>query len=419
MERKNYRALLTQKRYLRLLFADFISRFGDMLDAVAYSWIMYEVTGSESLMAFILGLNYIPTVLLQPFLGAAVDRVSKKWLMVVADALRFGIVAVLVSLYAVGRLTPAVIAALTLLTSTVEAFRLPAGNAVLPLLLAPEYYTLGKAASYTLSRAGQLLGLVAAGGIIAWIGSAGALWIDAFTFLISAIVIATIPLEERPTDKSAAPRHILSDFREGLSFLKGCKAMQLISLIGLAINFGLMPLSVFQTPYVSDCLGMGPETLSYIRILMIIGMMLGATVTPKLLSRPKSRICAAAGVGMGISIVCMFLTAKIENTAGLLILLTASMLGVGIGGGVINVIIGSSMMDAVPKEMMGRMSGLNSAIMEASMPIGSFLCSALVIHLSVIQLLLLFGICTILFYSGLFLSRRLSLLNIPSGASPD
>jgi len=197
-------------------------------------------------------------------------------------------------------------------------------------------------------------------------------------------------------------------------FLKNSGTVQVISIIGLVINFGLMPLSVFQTPYVSDYLHMGPETLSYIKILMIVGMMLGAAVTPKLLRFPKGKVCTASGIGMGISIVCMFLTAKIGSTAGMLVLLTVSMPGVGFGGGILNVINGSCMMDAVPKEMMGRMSGLNSAIMEASMPIGSFLCSALVIHLSVIQLLLLFGICTILFYSGLFLSRRLTLLDAPS-----
>lgn len=70
MEQKKYRVLRTQPQYLKLLSADLISRFGDSLDAIAYSWIIYEITGSESLMALIVGLNYIPTVLLQPFAGA-------------------------------------------------------------------------------------------------------------------------------------------------------------------------------------------------------------------------------------------------------------------------------------------------------------------------------------------------------------
>ena len=70
--------MLSEKQFLKLILANVVSRFGDSLDVIAYTWIMYEVTGSESLMALIMGLNYVPTVLLQPFAGALVDRIKKK-----------------------------------------------------------------------------------------------------------------------------------------------------------------------------------------------------------------------------------------------------------------------------------------------------------------------------------------------------
>ena len=175
MEHKKYRVLRTQKQYLKLLLADLISRFGDSLDVIAYSWIMYEITGSESLMALIVGLNYIPTVLLQPFTGALVDKIKKKKLMVITDFLRFLLVAAFILLYSNGSLTPLLIAILTMCTSVIEAFRMPAGNAVIPMILDKEYYTVGKAASYSLSRASQLIGFILAGGLIALIGSAGIL----------------------------------------------------------------------------------------------------------------------------------------------------------------------------------------------------------------------------------------------------
>ena len=57
MEQKNYRVLLSEKQFLKLILANVVGRFGDSLDVIAYTWIMYEVTGSESLMALIMGLN--------------------------------------------------------------------------------------------------------------------------------------------------------------------------------------------------------------------------------------------------------------------------------------------------------------------------------------------------------------------------
>lgn len=411
MEQRKYRVLLSQRQFLKMMLANLVSRFGDSLDVIAYSWIMYEVTGSESLMAVIVGLNYVPTVLLQPFAGALVDRMKKKWLMVLTDAVRFLIVAIFAILYACGTLTPLLIAILTLCTSTVEALRIPAGGAFMLHLLTPEHYTIAKAANYSLSQASQLIGFVLAGGLIALIGSAGVLWIDAVTFAVSAVVIASIQVSETSGGGKIDIGQIAADFREGLSFLKKNRTVQVISIIGLVINFGLMPLSVFQTPYVNDYLKMGPEVLSYIKILMILGMMLGAAVAPKLLMLAKAKLCVLAGIGMGVSIVGMHITVLLSNVAAMMILLTLSMFCVGVGGGILNVVIGGCMMSAVPKDMMGRMSGLNAAIMEASMPVGSFLCSVLVLKLSVIQLFLMFGICTVIFYAGMGLTHKLDYLD--------
>ncbi|MCM1054008.1 MAG: MFS transporter [Bacteroides sp.] len=411
MEHKKYRVLKTQKQYLKLLFADLISRFGDSLDVIAYSWIMYEITGSESLMALIIGINYIPTVLLQPFAGALADRIKKKNLMAITDILRFMLVAAFILLYSGGLLTPLLIAVLTICTSTVEAFRMPAGNAVLPMILESEYYTVGKAASYSLSRVSQLVGFVLAGGLIALIGSAGVLWIDAVTFAVSAVIISTMKVKDIQGNKKIYLRRIFTDFKEGVLFLKKNKTMQIITLIGIVINFGLMPLSAFQTPYVSDYLQMGPEILSYIKILMIVGMMTGAAVAPKLINFSKAKIDMAAGIGMGIAIICMYITAVVEIFAAAMILLTLSMFFVGVGGGILNVIDGSCMMKAVPKEAMGRVSGLHGSIMEASMPIGSFLCSALVLKINVIQVFLLFGALTVLFYTIMGLAHKFDSLD--------
>ena len=51
-----YAVLRSQRMFLRLLAANTVSRFGDSLDMIAYSLMMYEVTGSASLMAVLVAL---------------------------------------------------------------------------------------------------------------------------------------------------------------------------------------------------------------------------------------------------------------------------------------------------------------------------------------------------------------------------
>ena len=332
--------------------------------------------------------------------------------MIAADVMRFLIVAAIVILYGAGLLNAVIIAALTLLTSTVEAFRIPAGGAILPRLLEKEYFTLGKAANYSSSRMAELLGYVLAGLIIAWIGASGALWIDAITFLLSALMISSIRYRDEKANEVRSVKAISKDFAAGLRFVKASKAVQTIALIGLLINFGIMPLSVFQTPYVSDYLQMGPSVLSYIKILMTVGMMIGAAVLPKLQLSRRDRVVVLTGIGMGLTLIIMCITPRIPAYVVKMIALTISMFFIGAGGGILNVVVGSTMMKAVPQEMMGRVSAFNAAIMQASMPIASFICSGLALRLSVTHILGVFGVLTILSYLVLFFTRKLQNIDI-------
>ena len=80
MEKKNspYREVLKEKDYRALLISTMVNRFGDALDAVAFTWLVYQVTHSGSWSAIIFGLNMFPNVIVQPFAGAIVEKKDKK-----------------------------------------------------------------------------------------------------------------------------------------------------------------------------------------------------------------------------------------------------------------------------------------------------------------------------------------------------
>ena len=65
-----YKKLLNETEYIKLLIANIINRFGDSIDTIAYMWLVYALTGKASLTALIYAVNKIPTVLLQPITGA-------------------------------------------------------------------------------------------------------------------------------------------------------------------------------------------------------------------------------------------------------------------------------------------------------------------------------------------------------------
>ena len=269
---------------------------------------------------------------------------------------------------------------------------------------------MGKAASYSFSRISELAGYMLAGGVIALLGAAGALWIDAATFLISSAIIWSIRYQENLQGAKQTVKGVIQDFAEGFRFIRASRTIRTVSLMGLLINFGIMPLTVFQTPYVSDYLKMGPETLSYIKILMSVGMMTGAALLPKLGKIKTPAIVVAAGVIMGAALIEMSIAQSLPSPVLKMGILTLSMVSIGFGGGLLNVVIGSSVMKAVPKEMMGRISGFLAAMMQASMPVASFICSALAVYFHIPHILVFFGSLTLLCYPALYFKKKLDAL---------
>ena len=143
---------------------------------------------------------------------------------------------------------------------------------------------------------------------------------------------------------------------------------------------------------------------------MSVGMMFGAAFLPKIHLQSNAIIVTIAGITMGTTLLMMSIAPLSSLFLIKMTLVTISMFFIGFGGGVLNVVIGSTMMKTVPKEMMGRVSGFISAIMQASMPISSFICSALAVPFSVTQIFFTFGLLTILSYSLLCIKKYVRVL---------
>ena len=48
------RIIKTEKKFRYVIAANIVSRFGDSIDAIAYSWMVYTLTGSKAWLAVIL-----------------------------------------------------------------------------------------------------------------------------------------------------------------------------------------------------------------------------------------------------------------------------------------------------------------------------------------------------------------------------
>lgn len=184
-----YKDIFHQKEYMKIIIAALINRFGDAIDAVASTWIVYELTGNAAWSAIIFGLNRLPSVVVTPFAGAWVEGKDKKKIMVVTDLIRALCVGIVATGYLGGFLQAWMLVFTTLTISTVEAFRGPASVALTPHVLEKKYYEYAMSLMATLSSIIEIIGMAMAAGIIALVGTAGAIYIDMITFCCQLLLL--------------------------------------------------------------------------------------------------------------------------------------------------------------------------------------------------------------------------------------
>ncbi len=304
-------------------------------------------------MALILGLNYLPTILLQPFTGALVEHLSKKKVMIIFDIGRGLVVALGVLFYLRGLLTPPLLIAFTLIISTMEAFRSPAGAAIVPKLISPDLYKVGVALNQSASRVTELIGLAVAGGVVALIGCQGALLIDAGTFFISALIIAFIHLEESLDRSKINVASTFESFKDGFGLVRNNRILLVLLLIGALMNFTFVPINSFAVPFVVDVLHGGAEMFSVMEILMVASMAVGSAIAPKITRISGRAQLIGSGLIEGAALCLFSFGAYLDGIVWQYGIVFFSCLLLGFFAGIINVVFSAAFLKARPAGLHG------------------------------------------------------------------
>ncbi|MBO4844723.1 MAG: MFS transporter [Lachnospiraceae bacterium] len=304
MEKKNspYKEVLKEKDYRALLISTMVNRFGDALDAVAFTWLVYQVTHSGSWSAIIFGLNMFPNVIVQPFAGAIVEKKDKKRMIVGTHILRGALLTVFLIVFLSGSVNGWIMALFTLMVTSIEAFNMPAGTAFIPRVLKKENLTHGMSLSTMMSGVVTFVGTGLAGVLIAAAGIKTVMIIDIATFFIAAMIIMTIKAESPKEEQTKAEPYI-NVLKEGFRYIKGEPVIINFCIVAVMLNMILVPINSLQAPLVSECYHMDSSLLSVIGMAGSIGAIAGSFVLPfvkKKLSIKMMIIYFGMLLGMGI-----------------------------------------------------------------------------------------------------------------------
>lgn len=354
------------------LTAEAISLTGTRVSMIALPWFVLTTTGSAAQTGLVAAVETLPLVLFKVLGGPVIDRLGARRVAITCDAGSLVVVGLIPLLHSAGWLPFPLFLLLVALAGALRGPGDAAKHALVPTLVAHGGIPMERATglSSTVERTAGMLGAALAGGLVALVGAANALILDAVSFGVAAVVLAwaTAPLPGRAVDPDGSPREpYLRQLREGWDFLRGDRL-----LLGLAVMLALtnmLDLAYFSVlmPVWADEYA-GPALLGVVFAVWSGSSALGSICAAAWGARlPRFRTYLVAFLVCGAPRFAVF---AFDSP---LWLVAAVAISGGFASGFLNPIIGAVVFERIPSPLVGRVSSLTTSMAFALMPLGGLL----------------------------------------------
>lgn len=276
---------LRNKDFFFVWSSNLAAMFGMQMQMVARGWLIYDMTTSALALAWVTLSFMAPTLAFSLIGGVIADRLRKKWVMLIGQALHFLAILVLATVTIQGDVTFTHFIFWGLFNGTVMALNSPARQAIIPSLVGQGELVNAVAlstASMNLSRilaptmAGVLIAVVAGGDKTSFLGVGIVFYLIAFLDFVSIVLLLGLKDEGRDTRRER--RSMGRDLADGLRYVRKTPVIGGLLVLGFVpLIFG-MPVQ-FLLPVVNkDVLHMGPDGLGLLMTAMGAGALVGSLV---------------------------------------------------------------------------------------------------------------------------------------------
>ncbi|MEC3883645.1 MFS transporter [Halobacillus sp. HZG1] len=208
-----YRSLWKQKNIRFYLLGGGVSRLGDVLSAMAFLFLAYDMTGSNVHTTGVALAETVPYLLFGLIGGVVADSFPRKKLLIRLDLLRVPLMLSISLLHGVHLLTYPVLILVSFLVQTIGCFFNPAHRAVLPMVTTEDERSAANSLYDTITRGVTILTPLIAITLLNTVGVLHFFTLDALTYIISVYCLTQLTLEE-PLKKSQTIRSIFLSIKD-------------------------------------------------------------------------------------------------------------------------------------------------------------------------------------------------------------
>jgi len=402
------RQVLRNRQFLLLWTAHLVSNFGDWLAILAlFSLIAFRWHGTADQVAGIFVSFILPWAVLGPVAGVFVDRWHLKRTMISSDLVRAGLALLLPF-----ATTPMQVYIVFGAISAVSTFFMPAQSASIPRLVKKEEILVANALNTQAFQFNRVISPAIAGLLVAWAGEKACFYIDAVSFVLSAVLLAMIALPHVEKQARGGIQALWEQLRTGLLHLHRHHTLRFVMIAMASAMFVIGTFNALVAVYVRDTLHGDSRTFGALITVIGIGTIAGAALLARF-GQKKSRllivIVGIFGTGTGV-----FLLALATNS----FMAVVSSLAMGSTVSLILVPSQTVVQEETPHDMIGRVSSTQLSLMTLAQLIGVALSGKLAAWLGIRQLYFVLSVALLLIAISGFAFVRASGLAVAKANSP-
>ncbi len=380
--------------YLLTLFwiSQAISLFGDRLNNFSLAALINRFAENPSLTLSKLYLAmYLPIFILAPLIGILLDKLDKRWVLVLTDMGR-GIVVLLIPLFFLrtGSFLP--VFALVFLLSTGNLFFLPAKSGLIPELVPREKLVKTNSVLWAAGIVGFIGGFLGGGLIFDYLSWPTCFLLDGLTYFLSALLLAVVAFYSRraggrPIERPSSSPPVFSALREGITDIRkdpgilaplGIQAMIFFAGGGFSV-LGIVAIKAASPP--GSSMGISAAGLS-----TGLGMGLGSILANHLPDSPSSR------KWLEIGLFGLFLPASACMASGGLTLLCVGAFAAGFAASPLIIISESDLQRSISSSMRGRIFSFREIVTRSVFLLSAFLFTSFQEYAGTATMLIVLGL---------------------------
>jgi MFS family permease len=215
--RPGARDVIRERPLLALTTAELVSTLGSQFSALALPWFVLATTHSSTRMGVVFAAELLPFVVFGLHAAEVVDRLGPRGTMLLSDLARAPVIAIVPFLHAVGGLSYPVILAVAFVQGLFSTAYFTCQRAVIPAIVGADEQRVARANSVVegATNLTNFVGPALAGVLIALLGAAKVMWLDAASYLVSFALVAGFVRAVREVREPDQPRGV----RAGIAYI--------------------------------------------------------------------------------------------------------------------------------------------------------------------------------------------------------